>query len=277
MRTKRMNGLLLLILALSSNACIVTYQVEQLATMETSRLPRKDLTLYYSSPVGPYIPGVTTPGVSHKGFDWSPPGSYPLIATGEGFDELERVLARNDVFAQTTRTLLPKPPAQGLYCSTLVWTHQSGLAKWLYGNPAESGGLPRDPLHLPIHLALLLQGTTAVFPWWSSGAGYAVEYILYVDGKRERSYSYEITKKGVAWIGLLPVAWINFFTQDAKDAFRATAYQFFRDADRDGYFGGTQPITLVPKQSFWCRKQFQEPFTVLSPISGLRLGSARQP
>ena len=51
MRTERMNGLLLLILALSSNACIVTYQVEQPATMETSRLPRKDMTLYYSLPL----------------------------------------------------------------------------------------------------------------------------------------------------------------------------------------------------------------------------------
>jgi hypothetical protein len=95
------------------------------------------------------------------------------------------------------------------------------------------------PVFLAASLALLLQMSTAIVPWWSSGAGYTVEYLLYVDGKRERSYSYEITKKGVGWIVLLPVAWINFFTQDAKDAFRATAYQFFRDADRDGYFGGT--------------------------------------
>ena len=248
MSPERMNGLLLLILALSSNACIVTYQVEQPAMMETSRPPRKDVTLFYSSPIGPYIPGVTTPGVSHRGFDWSPPGSYPLVATGEGFDELERVLARNDVFAQTTRTLLPKPPAQGLYCLVLVWTHHSEMGEWLY--PAKSdrnesllaGGsrVPQvAPLFLAASLAFLLQTATAVFPWWSSGAGYTVEYLLYVDGKRERSYSYEITKKGVGWIGLLPVAWINWFTHDEKDAFRATAYQFFRDADRDGYFGGT--------------------------------------
>ena len=53
MRTKRMNGLLLLILALASNACIVTYQVEQPATMETLRQPRKNLTLYYTPPSEP--------------------------------------------------------------------------------------------------------------------------------------------------------------------------------------------------------------------------------
>jgi hypothetical protein len=230
MRTKRMNGLLLLILALSSNACIVTYQVEQPAMMETSRLPRKDLTLFYSSPVGPYIRGVTTPGVSHEGFAWSPPGSYPLVATGEGFDELARVLARNDVFAQTTRTLLPKPPAQGLYCLVLVWTHHSELVGWIYPDNsdrkesflAQGSRVPQfAPVFLAASLAFLLQTITAIIPWW-----------------RRRSYSYEITKTGVGWIGLLPVAWINFFTQDAKDAFRATAYQFFRDADRDGYLGG---------------------------------------
>jgi hypothetical protein len=241
MRAERMNGLLLLILALSSNACIVTYQVEQPATMERLRLPRKDLTLYYSSPVGPYIPGVTTPGVSHEGFVSSPPGSYPLVATGEGFDELERVFARNDVFAQTTRTLLPKPPAQGLYCLVLVWTHHSELGESLVAQTGskEITQMARVPFLAPIALVFLLQTVTAVIPWWSSGAGYTVEYLLYVDGKRERSYSYEITKKGVGWIVLLPVAWINFFTQDAKDAFRATAYQFFRDADRDGYLGRT--------------------------------------
>ena len=94
------------------------------------------------------------------------------------------------------------------------------------------------PFSLPVSLAILLQASTAIVPWWSSGAGYTVEYILYVDGRHERSYSYEITKKGIGWLGLLPVAWINLFTQDAKDAFRATMYQFVRDADRDGYFGG---------------------------------------
>jgi hypothetical protein len=37
-----------------------------------------------------------------------------------------------------------------------------------------------------------------------------------------------------------------------------------------------QPL-LSQNNHFWCRKQFQEPFIVLSPISGLRLGAARQP
>ena len=237
-----MSGLLLLILALSSNACIVTYQVEQPVTMETVQLPRKDLTLYYSPPFEPY-----TPGMSHT-FVSLVPGSYPLVATGEGSDELERVFASNDVFARAISTKLRNPPGQGLICSILVEAHHSAVGEWLYTpvkrDPKEDAfsqlhKLPPFllPIAITIPLSVLLQSSTAIFPWWSSGAGYTVQYTLYVDGKRERSYSYEITKKGVGWIGLLPVAWINFFTQDANDAFRTTAYQFFHDADRDGYFG----------------------------------------
>lgn len=235
--TDWMSGSLLLILALSSNACIVTYQVEQPTMMEPLRLPRKDLTLNYS------YRGPSGPGVSHKVIVSLVPGSYPLITTEQGSDEFERVLASNDVFTQTTRTQLPNPPDQGLYCSIRILAHHSALGEWFYNTPVKSGSkeefiaqMAKVPFLLPIPLAILLQSSTAIFPWWSSGAGYTVEYILYVNGKREHSYSYEITKKGVGWIGLLPVAWINFFTQDATDAFRVTAYQFFRDADRDGYF-----------------------------------------
>ena len=69
LRTDRMVGLLLLILALSSNACIVTYQVEQPTTMESFQLPRKGLTLNYSY-IGPY-----GSGVSHKVLISLAPGS----------------------------------------------------------------------------------------------------------------------------------------------------------------------------------------------------------
>lgn len=234
-----MCGLLLLILALSSSACIVTYQVEQPTTMESFQLPRKDLTLNYSY-IGPY-----GPGVSHKVLVLLAPGSYPLVTTEQGSDEFERVLASKDMFAQAPRTPMPNPPDQGLYCSIRVLAHHSDFGEWFYHTPVQPDSkedfiaqMAKVPFLLPIPLALLLQASTAIVPWWSSGAGYTVEYILYVDGKRERSYSYEITKKGVGWIGLLPMAWINLFTQDAKGAFRATAYQFVHDADRDGYFGG---------------------------------------
>lgn len=114
-----MNGLLLLILALPSNACIVTYQVGQPATMETLPLPRKELALSYSPPSKSY-----TYGVSHKVFVSFMAGSYPLVSTGRGVDELERVFASNDVLAQNTTT---QPPDQGLYCEMRVWNRHSPL------------------------------------------------------------------------------------------------------------------------------------------------------
>src|SRR3989442_314177 len=89
-RTDWMSGLLLLILALSSNACIVTYQVEQPTMMESFQLPRKDLTLNYSY-IGPY-----GTALSHNVIVSLAPGSYPLVTTEQGADEFERVFASND-------------------------------------------------------------------------------------------------------------------------------------------------------------------------------------
>jgi hypothetical protein len=41
-------------------------------------------------------------------------------------------------------------------------------------------------------------------------------------------------KKGAGWIVLLPFAWLNFFTNDLKDAVRGATLQFLIDAQRDG-------------------------------------------
>ena len=49
-----------------------------------------------------------------------------------------------------------------------------------------------------------------------------------------QTYRYPITKKGAVWIVLLPFAWVNFFTNDLKDAVRGTTLQFLIDAQRDG-------------------------------------------
>ena len=48
-------------------------------------------------------------------------------------------------------------------------------------------------------------------------SGFVVEYNLYVNGKSERLYRYEVNRKGIFWIGLLPFAWLNAFTTSATD------------------------------------------------------------
>jgi hypothetical protein len=65
-------------------------------------------------------------------------------------------------------------------------------------------------------------------------------------------YRYPIYKKGVGWIGLLPFAWINYFTTDLADAVEGATLQFLIDAQRDGCFVGSSdcpPSKVVPKAS----------------------------
>ena len=88
------------------------------------------------------------------------------------------------------------------FCLVLVWTHHSELVEWIYSierDPKESflaqgSRVPQfAPVFLAASLAFLLQTVMAVIPWWSSGAGYTVEW--------ERSYSYEIGLVYFPWCG----------------------------------------------------------------------------
>lgn len=71
-------------------------------------------------------------------------------------------------------------------------------------------------------------------PYYSGEGGLRVEYALYREGTRQAAYQYTIKKKGWGGIFLLPLAWLNYFTDDLKDALRATTLQFLIDAHRDG-------------------------------------------
>jgi hypothetical protein len=82
---------------------------------------------------------------------------------------------------------------------------------------------------------VILEATVAPIPFYSTSAGYKVIYCLHEEGECKRTYSYQISKVGVSWIGLLPFAWVNYLTEDAADAFQATVIAFLKDAERDGY------------------------------------------
>ena len=79
-----------------------------------------------------------------------------------------------------------------------------------------------------------LGAAVGVFPYYAGEGGTTVGYTLYRDGRFKQAYRYPITKKGAGWIVLLPFAWLNFFTNDLKDAVRGTTFQFLIDAQRDG-------------------------------------------
>lgn len=71
-------------------------------------------------------------------------------------------------------------------------------------------------------------------PYYSGEGGLRVQYRLYSEGIPYAPYEYTITKKGWGGLLLLPLAWLNFFTDDLKDALHATTLQFLVDANRDG-------------------------------------------
>jgi len=73
-----------------------------------------------------------------------------------------------------------------------------------------------------------------VLPYYAGEGGTTVVYTLYRDGQLTQTYRYPITKKGAGWIVLLPFAWLNFFTNDLKDAVHEATLQFLIDAQRDG-------------------------------------------
>lgn len=132
---------------------------------------------------------------------------FPVIDTG-GQSALHSVFRNKSPFQNTD--VVTKMPEKGVYC--LV-----------------------DPKWKPFGIAALVFGyisfsTLTMLPAWSLQEGFIIDYHLFIDGERQRTFEYEITRKGALWAGLLPLIWINFFTYSEAQAFEATAYRFFEDA-----------------------------------------------
>ena len=88
------------------------------------------------------------------------------------------------------------------------------------------------PLGLPaLIFGYISVSTLTILPAWSVQEGFIVHYHLFLDGEKIKSYEYEITRKAGVWLGLLPFIWANLFTYSEADAFKATAFQFFEDAE----------------------------------------------
>lgn len=77
--------------------------------------------------------------------------------------------------------------------------------------------------------------TLGVIPCYAEGIVFETHFDVFVHNTLKQSYRYEISRKGLNWIGLLPFWWINFFTTQYKEAFSSNAHQFVTDAKRDGF------------------------------------------
>ena len=142
-----------------------------------------------------------------------------------GYHEVAQALSASGMFAEMVETA--SSPNTGVYCDVSFEVRER--SSWLgtytgahYGALMLSGGL----------LAPFL--ITNVLPYYAEEGGTTVVYTLYRDDRFKQTYRYNITKQGAGWIVLLPFAWLNFFTNDLKDAVRGATLQFLIDAQRDG-------------------------------------------
>jgi hypothetical protein len=104
-----------------------------------------------------------------------------------------------------------------------------------------------------INLGILaLIPALTLLPYYTDEGGTTAIYSLYQDSRLLKAYRYPIHKKGAGWIGLLPFAWINYFTTDLAAAVEGSTLQFLIDAQRDGCFAGSSDCAsskVVPKAS----------------------------
>ena len=227
-------------ITMSLSGCIVTYRDFPNATLES--LPKnhepKPL-LYHVEPILTQDAHTTaevresTTGLTRFRAYVSMflmPGMYPYLSQVDpagqpGFHEVGRTLKASGIFSDLLMTV--NPPKTGAYC--YIDFEVRGPSPWVTGylNTQVVVGV------LTAGLGMLVPAFS-LLPYYTGEGGTTVVYTLYHDGDFKQTYRYPITKKGAGWIVLLPFAWLNFFTNDLKDAVRGATLQFLIDAQRDG-------------------------------------------
>jgi hypothetical protein len=74
--------------------------------------------------------------------------------------------------------------------------------------------------------------TATILPAWSMHDGYDIRYILYKDGKKVETFSYQVERKYAQWFLILPIIWMNNDTASEKSVFERLTETFFKDAKK---------------------------------------------
>ena len=109
-------------------------------------------------------------------------------------------------------------PKNGRYCSVQI---RQMPEKWK--NPANNANT--SPL---IYIYMLIFPTTI-------RDLYTIEYDVYENRERLRTYHYEFHQNRMFWPSFLALMWFNWWTTSKEDVFTKTLLQFIQDAQRDGY------------------------------------------
>jgi hypothetical protein len=207
MRTRSLRSLICPVLLVTLSSCIVTYRDFPNATLESLPKNHEPKPLYYHvEPMAGTILVLI-------------PSLYPLFPQIDpigqpGYHQVAQTLESSGLFSALI--VVPDLPETGVYCS-IDFEKRMPSALW-------TGADLRGAFFIVLGL----------LPYYTGEGGTTVVYTLYRDGQRMQTYRYPITKKGAGWIVLLPFAWVNFFTNDLKDAVRGATLQFLIDAQRDG-------------------------------------------
>ena len=141
-----------------------------------------------------------------------------------GMDQLKASMKKNEVFPNTE--IVDAPTESGVSVDVnAIWVPPS-LGAAVYGY---------------VDISLL-----ALLPLYSDSMGYDVQYTVYRDGRKVRIYEYAIRRRVFMWLPVLPFAWVNWLTNDEKDAFSAITQRFFLEASRDGAFDGRGTLPSAP-------------------------------
>ena len=233
--TLRTPSLILLVLLATLSGCIVTYHDFPNATLESLPKDREAKPLYYH--VEPIITKLSSEQA--KGSSWLITSSIMTVLLGwyalvpqidpigqPGYDEVARTLRASGMLSDLIKA--PVAPETGVFCHIDFEVRER--SSWLIN------------VYAGVNVVALI-GSLGLFtpavmvnalPYYAGEGGTTVVYTLYRDGQLKQTYRYPITKLGAGWIVLLPFAWLNFFTNDLKDAVHGTTLQFLIDAEHDG-------------------------------------------
>lgn len=228
----RTRSFLLLILLVTCTGCVVTYGNFPDASFASLPKDHEPKALSYHVTPIPYAlfdasDWGLTDLVDSSILVMMIPNWYPLAMKDfreAGGREVSRTLEASGMFSELVRGGA-NPSGEGTY------------VKVAFHNHAPSPGAVSTALHQTSGcgaILLCLLGVWGAIPHYSDEGGLTVDYHLYKNRTLRHTYQYRIYKKGAGGLLLLPFAWLNFFTDDLKDALRGTTLQFLIDAQRDG-------------------------------------------
>ena len=241
--TLRTRSLILLVLLATLSGCIMTYRGFPNATRDS--LPRD----HVAKPLFYHVEPVIEKGKERASAFLLMaliPGYYPVVPQVDPFGQpgsraVGRTLTASGMFSDLIEN--QNPPEAGFFCTVDFSPIQPSTVVQYY--------LASQGVFFLTYIGALIPAFS-LLPYYTDEGGTTVIYSLYQDNQLLKVYRYPIYKKGAGWIGLLPFAWINYFTTDLADAVEGATLQFLIEAQRDGCFVGSSdcpPSQVAPKAS----------------------------